>query len=394
MNDQGPLRVATLLPVLGHPRDSKRVAMLQSEGIDVEVAAFERDYHSGRLPSCRVTTLGRISHGKYVARAMKFLRALPALRRVLRRCEVAYASGPDMALAAIVAGMGLGKPVVMEIGDIRRLQVARGVAGAAMRAVDRFIARRCSLLVSTAPGFVDGYYRKRLGASIPTLILENKLDSRAIVGLVESIAAASGNQGRVRIGWFGVLRCVWSWETLARLATAHPDRFEVVIAGHALDPKDLPQRASAVPNIRYLGEYRSPQDLASLYGQVDIVWTVYPGPEVMDPDWRWALLASRSNRYYESCQYRRPIITLADSGDGAEVIRLGHGAVLRSQRYEDVEASLLGISREDFARWASVLERLPVSTHSYTDEARQLGDRIRQLAGRSVVSESNARDSR
>lgn len=394
MNDRGKPRVATLLPVLGHPRDSKRIAMLQSEGIEVEVAAFERDYHSGRLPSCPVTTLGRISHGKYAARALKFLRALPALRRVLGRCDVAYASGPDMALAAIVAGVGLGKPIVLEVGDIRRLQVAGGLPGKAMRAVDRFIASRCCLLVSTAPGFVEGYYRRRLRSSVPELILENKLDSCSGVDRFGPVPAAFARGRRIRIGWFGVLRCPWSWETLARLATEHPDRFEVVIAGHALDPKDLPRRAAAVPNVRYIGEYRSPQDLPGLYGQVDIVWTVYPGPEVTDPEWRWALLASRSNRYYESCQHRRPIITLADSGDGAEVIRLGHGFALRSQQYEDVAAALLGIGAADFARWSAVLDNLPVSTHSYTDEPRVLADRIRQAAIRRTGRHSRSSDSR
>jgi succinoglycan biosynthesis protein ExoL len=380
MNDRRDVRVASLLPVLGHPRDSKRIAMLQAEGIQVEVAAFERDYHAGRMPHCPITKLGRISHGRYVTRAAKFLRALPALRRVLYRCDVAYASGPDMALAAIVAGIGLRKPVVLEIGDIRRLQVSRGIAGRVMRALDRFIASRCALLVSTAPEFVRGYYRERLGSTIPSMILENKLDS-TIGPEHRDICPPAGHSGSpIRIGWFGVLRCPWSWETLARLAATHPDRFEIVIAGHPLDPRDLPSRAAAAPNVRYLGEYRSPGDLHSLYGQVDLVWTVYPGPEVTDPDWRWALLASRSNRYYESCRHKRPTVTLAESGDGAEVLRLGIGLALRSQCFSEIEAELLRVGPDDFRRWGAVLDALPPSAHSYADEAPALADLVRGLA--------------
>jgi hypothetical protein len=212
------------------------------------------------------------------------------------------------------------------------------------------------------------------------MILENKLDSGMGVECRE-IRPPTGLSGSpIRIGWFGVLRCPWSWETLSRLAAAHPDRFEIVIAGHALDPRDLPSKAAAATNVRYLGEYRSPDDLRSIYGQVDLVWTVYPGPEVTDPSWRWALLASRSNRYYESCRYKRPTVTLAESGDGAEVLRLGHGLTLSSQSFAAIEAAMLQVGPDDFRRWGAVLDRLPLSTHSYSDEACMLADLVQGLA--------------
>lgn len=379
MTEPTPIRVASLLPVLGHPRDSKRISMLQSQNVEVEVAAFERSYHAGRMPACPITKLGFISHGRYGVRIFKFLRALPRLRGVIKRCDAVYASGPDMALAAIVASVGLGKPVILEIGDIRRLQVATGLAGKLMRCIDWIIARRCSLLISTARGFVDGYYRERLNSQIPVMILENKLDSVATPNLSNSSDLSSVLCRPIRIGWFGVLRCPWSWEILSRLAREFPDRFEVLIAGHPLDPADLPVRVAEVPGVRFIGEYRSPGDLPALYGQVDLVWAVYPGPDVTERHWRWALLASRSNRYYESCQLRRPIITLAESGDGEEVVRLDHGLALRSQRFEDIAAALLAVSPDDLLRWRSVLEGLPLSVHSYTDEAEILAATIRRI---------------
>ena len=41
------MKVVSLLRVLGQPRDSKRISMLQEAGFTVEVGAFQRDYHSG-----------------------------------------------------------------------------------------------------------------------------------------------------------------------------------------------------------------------------------------------------------------------------------------------------------------------------------------------------------
>ena len=86
-----------------------------------------------------------------------------------------------MALAGIVAGIGLGRPMVLEVGDIRRVQITKGWKGTLARSLDRFIARRSRLLVVTAPdAFVDGYYRARLQEEIPSLVVENKLDELAM----------------------------------------------------------------------------------------------------------------------------------------------------------------------------------------------------------------------
>ena len=43
------LRILYALPTIGHPRDSKRIAMLQNVGFQVEAIAFERKSHSDGL---------------------------------------------------------------------------------------------------------------------------------------------------------------------------------------------------------------------------------------------------------------------------------------------------------------------------------------------------------
>ncbi|MCE2874128.1 MAG: hypothetical protein LW625_00600 [Planctomycetaceae bacterium] len=380
------LKILSLLPVLGHPRDSKRIAMLQAAGFELRVAAFERDYHNGRMPSCPVDSLGRIQHGQYLARAVKMLRALPALRRMLRATDVVWASGPDMALFGILAGFGLGKPVILEVGDIRRVQVCGGWKGWIGRALDRFIVRRSSLLVVTARGFAQEYYERRLGSRIPVLLMENKLDEAplraALKGSVPSpVAPLDQSRRPLRIGYFGVLRCPWSWQVLKHVAQAMPDTVHVSLAGYCMDPPDLAEQARGVANVEYLGTYRSPEDLPRLYGSVDIVWACYPGPEVTDPAWRWALSVCRSNRFYESCFFQRPLVSMAESGDGAEVRRMDVGLLLTDQSEEGVLRAIQGIRPEDLARWAANLQQLPLGVGVYTDEVQQLQSAIRRICG-------------
>ena len=52
--NKNSLRVLFALQVVGQPRNSKRISMLQKAGFQVEAIAFERKYHKGRLPSCPV----------------------------------------------------------------------------------------------------------------------------------------------------------------------------------------------------------------------------------------------------------------------------------------------------------------------------------------------------
>jgi succinoglycan biosynthesis protein ExoL len=144
---------------------------------------------------------------------------------------------------------------------------------------------------------------------------------------------------------------------------------------------NLAEVVANTPGMSYIGEYRSPDDLPALYGAVDMVWTVYPGPEVTNPAWRWALLVSRSNRFYESCFFGRPIITMADSGDGEEVARLGIGLCLTSQNLDSVAATLSMISTDRLRSWFDALKGLPLSVHSATDESARLANSIRRAVG-------------
>ena len=67
------MKILFFLQVIGHPRDSKRISMLQSFGFEVEAIGFHRPYHKGRLPSCPVTLLGTITNRHYLRRIFVFL---------------------------------------------------------------------------------------------------------------------------------------------------------------------------------------------------------------------------------------------------------------------------------------------------------------------------------
>ncbi len=382
-----PFKILSVLPLLGHPRDSKRISMLQAAGFQVEVAAFERDYHAGRMPACPITSLGHIKHGHYLSRAFKMIRSLPILRRALRRHSLAYASGPDMALFAIVAGVGLRSQVVLEVGDIRHVQIAKGWKGWLARRLDRFIVNHSQLLVVTARGFADGYYGARLKSSTRVLVIENKLDEAPLTRVLggqnpKPQEVFHLGMRPIKIGYFGVLRCPWSWEVLTHIAQSLPDRVHVIVAGYSMLPANICDKSKHLANFEYRGEYRSPEDLPALYGEVDLVWACYPSPEAVDPDWRWALSVCRSNRFYESCFFQRPLVSMAESGDGVEVDRLGIGLTLVDQSNEGVLRAITGITSDAISCWNNNLAKVPRSIGVYTNETGELQRAILDVIAR------------
>ncbi len=374
------LRILTVLPVLGQPRDSKRIDMLVSLGFDVSVAAFNRAYHSGRVPSRPTQIIGTISHGKYLQRIGRLITALPKLRRAMRDRDIVYASSPDMALLAMIAGMFMGKKFILEVGDVREIQTAEGLKGRLVRIVDRVLTNRCSLLVVTAVGFLDNYYRNWLRSNVPAIVVENKLEASLTVARPEAVR---GNlpQSRpfidrpLRIGYFGLLRCQWTWDVLKAFALKHPKDVQIVMAGYPMEPADIAEQAKSIPNVIYSGEYKSPNDLPKLYGGVDIVWACYKFIGPRDWNLKWA----RPNRFYESCYFGRPLISRLGSSDSKEVDRLKIGFNIQTHEISEVVTELESITAEMVEQWRSNSLELPNSLFIYTDEGEQLKSHIENL---------------
>lgn len=376
------IRILSMLQLLGQPRDSKRIAMLQQAGFTVEVAAFERRYHSGRMPSCPITRLGVIEHGQYVQRVLRLISAIPRLRQAMKRHDLVYASGQDMAYLALVASLGLDKPVVLEVGDINRLQVAPGIKGFAFRLIDKLLTSRCSLLVSTAPKFVSEYYRKWLGVDAEALVLENKLESdfikeldKADIDKPTKLEEMPLVDRPVRIGYFGLLRCQWCWEVLQSLASSRPQDVEIILAGYPMKPADLLSQVEKHHNIKYLGEYRSPQDLPALYGGIDLVWACYEPIGPNDWNLRWA----RTNRFYESCFFQRPIISRSGSCDSVDVESYGIGLVIKDENVDKVTSVLSNIGSVELEKWQKNIAALPLSVYTYTYEQDMLKSAVEQI---------------
>lgn len=368
--------------MIGHPRHAKRISMLHDAGFEVEVVAFERKYHNGRPPNCPVEKLGVIGHGHYFSRFFKMLKAIPTIRRVIKRNDLVYAFGADMALMCMTAGLFTGNPTVVEIGDVMEPQVQKGIKGWVVRKVDRWMANAARLIVVTAPRFLDVYYRTWVKTKTPGLVMENKLESAFAEEVKLDLHSRAQLPGRplvdrpLRIGYFGVFRDQWSWEVLESLAKTHPDKFEVVIAGLPMPPlEDLPQWVEKTSNMEYKGQYRSPDDLPELFGDVDMAWACYSPFRPIDWNLRWA----RPNRFYQSCLFQKPFFSRDGCQDAIDVKKYNIGFTIDEEAVADVVETISKIEPDDIQVWIDNMSKLPRHIYSYTNEVEELGSALREI---------------
>lgn len=373
---QQPLRILCLLPHVDDSRIALRIELLQQAGFRVEAAAFDTRYFPERPQTVRVESLGRLRFKQYYFRVIEVLLRLPRIRAAMRRNDIVYAFWTDMGLAAALAGLGLAKPVVLEVHDIKRLQVERSLKGWLARLADRYVNRACALLVITSANY-RRYYRDRLKAAVPSMVIENKVAgplAAAVHAKEAPESAADPPAGRpLRIGYFGLLKDEWSMRVLEALAAAAPDRFRVVLAGMPFRIEDLLHRVAQRPNMEYRGPYLSPDALEELYAGIDLALACYP-PELPGG---WA----QSNRYYEACLFRRPLIVRAGTGDAAEVAPRRIGLVIADDDVEGAAAAIAGITPDQVRRWQANMAALPLATYAYTDEADRLCCALRAIAG-------------
>lgn len=365
--------VLFLLPVRSQPRYHKRIRGLQRCGIEARALYFERPYFQGAVPPCAAHSIGKIRHGAYLSRLAQLAAALRPVRRAAREADAIYAFGLDMAVLASLALVGRPIRLVYEIGDVRAVQLATGMEGRLVRVLERWVLRRSSEVVVTAAGYATGY----LGTyhafdARRARVIENRMDlpaGRRPVREAREVARP------IVIGYFGLLRCRRSWQALKTLARDAAGSVRVLVWGYAMEI-DVEREVGECDHIEYRGEFVVPDDLPRMYESVDLVWGCYPAPERMTTG---NALWARTNRFYESCYFRRPLVSLAGTDEARVVESWGIGTAVDLSDPDGAARELLDALPGNLARWQAAVDAVPVGACVYTSEHESLAAAIRSV---------------
>jgi len=302
----------------------KRIAALGGQVWKVTGFTFHRVREKADVPpSWENIHLGTTYNRRYFQRLCAFVRCIGVLwnyRDTLGACSVIYVVNTDNALLALLARFfaGSSAPLVLELADIQPAMTGDGMVSRVFRAIERFVLRRSALLVTTSPGFVREYFQPVQGYQGRIFLLENKVypSGGLPAAIGKSGPAASGMPWVV--GCFGAFRCRRSLELMRGLAERlGPDRIRFVLRGYPAGTiaGDFDELLGKLPNLRFEGPYNYPDDLAAMYGGIDINWAF----DESDPNGNSAWLLP--NRIYEGGCFGVPAIAGKNTETGRWIER-------------------------------------------------------------------------
>lgn len=259
-----------------------------------------------------------------------------ANRDKLAAASVIYARNLDMLACAFLAKhyTKLSTPVIYESLDVHRLLTRQDPVGAAVRELERLLLRRSAGLVVSSPGFIRNHFERRYPGDFRAFVVENRLAPGGAYGgrVAERKSRPPSVHEPLRLGWVGNLRCSRSFKLLCEVADRFPESLSIHLHGFPArtEIRVFEPLIEARPNLHYHGPFRSPEDLASIYAQLDVVWA----GDFMEAGYNsvWLL----PNRIYEGGYYCTPSIAPAGTETAAWLDRHACGFIIG----EHVETSL------------------------------------------------------
>ncbi|MCK8827688.1 hypothetical protein MWH25_08020 [Natroniella acetigena] len=363
------MKIVFLCPVVSHVRYHKRINALKNLGANTKVLAFEREYYSGKSLSEGYVSLGEISHGNYFKRIIPFIKSFSKIRSMIKNADIVYAFGLDNLLLGWLANSTVknNSKIIYEVGDIRGILLKNSFSAKLLRELEKFLLNHINLLVVTSKAYISGYYEGILNMdNIKYQVIENKLNKDEFQSLKSSGSCIS--KETLKIGYFGVLRCQRSWNILKKVAEKSNGRIQIYLRGIPMGIKNFKNEVSKISNVNYGGPYKAPDDLFQIYNQVDIVWACYPYQDKQIGNWLWA----RTNRFYESCLFNKPMLTLAGNQDAKVVNKFKIGKSLDLSNIKATVKEVLNLDKSRIKQWEKNLYNLPEKLYLYTNEHKKL----------------------
>ena len=334
------LDIVYLVPNTADAAVGRRIDMLHAGGARVRVAGFRRaDAPRPDLPVDVYVELGETFDARFAQRIAAVARATTALKARLGGQpvpDVIIARNLEMlVLANRLRAMWHGRPaIVYECLDIHRLLLRDDLVGRSLRGLERRLSRDAVLLLTSSPAFVREYFAPFGQSELPVLLVENK----AQAGPRGTNPALRDDNGPVRLGWFGALRCSRSLAALSGLAEAG---VEVVLRGRPAltEFADFHGDVARQTGMSFQGPYRNPNDLPAIYSGVHLSWAIDYFEAGQNSNW---LLP---NRLYEGCCNGAVPIALAGTETAAFLERHGIGIVLPDIAPETLRARIGGLDR-------------------------------------------------
>lgn len=315
------------------PLPYKRVREFIDNGYEVEVYAFDRGVPTKNKPEDFSINIVGLS-----PETMSYTRRIPILlkglkevkRRIGKREVILYFLGLDV---AFLSKFFFHRSYIYEEADLVHTYFRNSLLRNIFERIDKYVIRKSLISNFTSEGFLDYHY----GSNVPenVFVIPNKLSPEVTkYPLQEHHRVDLKN---LQIGFVGGFRFKSIYSFTYSFLSKYPNH-DFHLFG-VLDDTEENKELLKFDNFHNHGPFKNPQDLPSIYSQLDLVLCTY------DAEYENVRYAE-PNKIYEAIYFETPIIVSNGTFLSRKVERMGIGYSIDPLNNEQVFGFIDGLTEE------------------------------------------------
>lgn len=324
------MKIVFILNVDEKPRYYKRIEEFVSRGYITEVYAFKRYESAGLTLSVPVTIVD--SYKPNISFRERLPIVIKGVKRIVKKYKrenvLYYIFGLDV--ASVFRYCYPSIKYVYEEGDLVHTYSSSSFFRNLMEYIDKSVIRHSFLTVFTSEGFIDYHFKVQ---NIKNgIVIPNKI-SKTIKDLPQQKDSRIVNSDNLHIGFVGAPRFATIIYFFKYACLAFPQHDFHIFGGPV--PDDF-NELKGYSNMHFHGKFKTPEDLPSIYSQLDLVLSTY---DTDSDNVRYA----EPNKLYEAIYFETPIIVSSKTFLSKKVKALGVGFDLEVNR-ENVKSFISSLT--------------------------------------------------
>ena len=189
-------------------------------------------------------------------------------------------------------------------------------------------------------------------------VIENKIHRGYADFILKNYTPKPVPSGDFVFGYFGVLTYMDAFSFIKQAAKLGVKTIVRGLIGREGREAEL---VSGVPNLEYGGKYKNPDDIPSMFSQIDVSWMIHSfAPET---NFEWQM----TNRFYEALMMGVPVVVQKGTAHEDFVLRHDVGISIDIYSPEKSIEKLKKITAQDLERWRENLKNLDKSHYLLGD---------------------------
>lgn len=285
---------------LSQPRIIKRILSIHRTGCRVKVYGYDRGkYNCNKLPdTIAVSIIGQQKDGAdYIS---KFFQIKKDIQEIVS-CEGMNAIYYVFGMIPTLFISRCNVKYIYEISDIlygyNKFKLIQPLA----KLIDKKLIRRSQFTVVTSQGFVDYLFGNQ---DVPSIVVQPNKLSRALID--NPRIPKDFNDRCITFAFVGAIRYTKTILRFAKIVGEYFPQHQFHFYGESSASYEFKSATEKYNNVKYFGAYKNPEDLNSIYSNVDIVVACYESDNLNER-------IAEPNKLYEAMFFCKPIVVSKDT---------------------------------------------------------------------------------